>query len=236
MALVCMMALFASAASAQQTDVRSRKFSIHLGFPVSFFGGESFIKESVGMSMGFLATPRNLFMLDLNFGAGPSKQIGTFSYYEYPPNSLTGIERIGSVLYVYDYWDVVFSYNRLFDLSKLWQFYVGPAIGFTSISASKDYDALGYVEGLSYSDNDRLVKKTFTAGVHTGLRLNLFNRGSLDITYLLAGHGKINFEEREIWVSGDRVEIGRKEFGNITHRFKFSVGWRFGKRYKKASN
>ena len=77
-----MMALFVSAASAEQTDVRPRKFSIHLGFPVSFFGGESFIKESAGMSMGFLATPRNLFMLELNFGAGTSKQVGTFSYYE----------------------------------------------------------------------------------------------------------------------------------------------------------
>jgi len=188
------------------------------------------------MSIGFLATPRNLFMLEFNGGTSPSKQVGTFSYYVYPPNSLMGNEHIGRVLYEYDYLDVVFSYNRLFDLSKIWQFYLGPAIGFSSIGAGKHYDAIYHVEGLSYSDNDLMKKKTFTAGVHTGLRLNLFNRGSLDITYLLAGHGKINFEEREIWVFDDRVEIGRKELGNMTHRFKFSVGWRFGKRYKKASN
>ena len=227
-----MMELFVSAASAQQTEARPGKFSIHLGTPLPVFGGKSFIgkilDENVGISMGLLAAQKNLFLLELNFGAGHSKEVGRFIYYEYPPNSLTAIERVGRFMYKYNYTDVVFSYNRLFDLSKMWQFYAGPAVGFTSIMAHQDYEALGVVEGLSY-DTERMDKNTFTAGVHTGLRLNFFERGSLDITYLLAGNGKIIFEEREIFVSGDRVKIGRQEFGNMTHRFKVSVGWRFGK-------
>lgn len=227
-----MMTLGVVTVSAQQTDVRPGKFSVHLGYPLPVFGGKSFIgKENAGLSIGLLTTPRNLFMLGLNFGDGPSKQIGTYSYYVYDPIHLTEtVRNDGKVLYKYAYMDVMFSYSRLFDLSKMWQFCAGPAVGLTQIYAQDSYEDSfeGWVEGLP-SHGDRITKNAFTAGVLTGFRLNFFGRGSLDITYLLAGHGKINFEEREISVLDKSVEIDRKAFGNMSHRFNISVGWRFGK-------
>ncbi|MDR2882722.1 MAG: outer membrane beta-barrel protein [Alistipes sp.] len=213
------------------TEERPGKFSVHLGVPLLSVGGETFSKEAGGISLGLLATPKNLFMLDLNFGDSRPKLVGDFTYYVYNPLNQQQTTHTGRVEYGYSAMELAFSYNRLFDLSESWQFRVGPAIGMAGIDGSNDFDPWD-VEGLGNEDYIHTKHHAFMAGVITGFRWNFAKRGSFDITYLLSGHKKFLFEEREILVIEDFVTIDSKELGNISHRFSVSLGWRFGRSKK----
>lgn len=221
-------AFVTTAVSAQQTAVNPGKFSLHAGATALVFGGEPF--GGIAFSMGLLTSPKDLFMLDFGVGFGPSERIGSYSYVTYREGSgsLTRHDD-GKISYDYTSFETVLSYSRLFDMSEKWKFRVGPAIGITSIRGSDKYtdNFDGEVSGLP--DPQPTSQNTFMGGVLAGVRWNFSPRGSLDITYLLSGNGKVTFEERNLNVFNHSVPIEGKEFGNVSHRFNFMVGWRIGR-------
>jgi hypothetical protein len=222
-------ALLLTGAAAAQTpaEVKPGKFSVHFGATALAMDGGG--GGGVALSLGLLATPKDLFMFEFDNGFGTGEQIGTYSY---RVDGSGDIRNDGKIHYGYNSVMAMVSYSRLFDLSDKWRFRVGPAIGTTGIIGSDRYtDGFeGTVQGLP--DPQKLRKNVFTAGVIAGVRCNFSPRGSLDINYMLAGHEKIVFEARDMTVIDERVTIDPKEFGNLSHRFNVTVGWRLGRSKK----
>lgn len=222
--------LVATTVSAQRAEDNPGKFSIHVGATALVFGGEPF--GGVALSLGWQFTPKDLFMFEFNPGMGPSERIGSYSYITYTKGSSAEsgtVHNDGKVSYDYNSFDTVISYSRLFTLSEKWKFRVGPAIGVTGIKAGDKYvDSFdGEVEGLPEPESIR--QNVFVGGLLTGIRWDFAPRASLDLTYMLSGHAGMAFEARSISVFDDLVSIGRKEFGNMSHRFNLTVGFRIGK-------
>ena len=215
--------------SVVQKPEKQRRCYLSLGFSVfivhdePFFGGD--------FSFGFFVTPKNLLTIEFGGGSGGSEKIDSYSYTYYTKNdngqiTSTETKHDGEVSYGYSFFEVMLSYNRIFNLSEKWKLRLGPSIGMLSLSGSDSYSPTYYknakIEGLPESKSES--KAAFMGGVNVGVQWNFSKRWFLDMNYRFSLNSPVEFPNRTLSVLGRSLTIDSKEFGIIGNRITLAIG------------
>ncbi len=216
-----------TAAPAQQTEIRHRRFSIKVGPSAFFMGGQTFEGGAAGVA--FMPTPKQQVALEIGVGFGKNDKVGSFSYEVIAGPGEGQTYHDGVISYGYDYSGAMLSWSWLFDLSDKWQMHVGPVIGDVMIDGVDGYSTERDIKVMSLPDPESVSESMFFGGLVAGFRWNFHERAYMDFNYFGGGGKGIRFADRTLWVGTGLETIAGRDFGKMAHRIDITVGWKLGK-------
>ena len=210
---------------------KQRRCYLSWGLSGLFINADPFIGGN--FAFGVMVSPKNLLILELGGGSGSSEQVSDYSYTYIATNSSGQVinretRHDGKVSYEYSFFEIMFSWNHVVNLSDKWKFRVGPSLGALVFSAGESYSPTSYkgatIEGLPEAQSES--ESAFMAGVNAGFQWNFSKRWFLDMNYRFSVNTPVEFSSKTLSVLGRRVSIDGKEFGSIGNRINLSIGVR----------
>jgi len=184
--------------------------------------GESF--PGFNVQIGGYVSKESTLALEFSWNQWNYRKIGIFSY----GNSMHTYDD-GEVYYKYTALNFLLSWSYVVDLSKKFQFRVGPSAGVMVVTGADDWSPTEK-DGSKITDipdSTKITKTTVTGGASLGLIWNISEYVFLDAGYRLMLNPGIKFDRTSVKIGSDTVIIPAREFSTAEHQFNISAGLRF---------